>query len=379
MAGALLFALIAFLIPSKYESVAKLMPPDQKGNASVFLAALDQLPSGPVSDTSITAHSAGALFVSIMLSRTVEDALVQRLDLRRVYRVRTWQAARMRLEANTDVSEDRKSGVITVRVRDKDRSRAEAMCRMYVDELNRLSTQLSTSAASREREFLEHRLNVVKQELDESAGILGQFSSKNTTIDISQQSKAMVDATAILQGQLIASESELRGIKEIYGDSNVRVLALQSRVGELRRKLHMLTGQDPGAGSNPDVPYPSIRKLPLLGVTYSDLLRRTTLNEAVYEALTKQYETAKIQEVKDTPTVRLLDPPSYPERKAFPPRLLITTFGGFLGLMLGLMSTLWPVLYPENRGKVMMLDLLRVGHADINRLKMHAWQALRRS
>lgn len=377
LTGALLFALIALLVPPRYESVAQLMPPDQKSTAGPFLdAALDRTGVGSAVD-SVT-RTTGALFVAILSSRTVKDALIQRLDLQRVYRTRSRQSARKTLEANTEISEDRKSGVITLRVRDKDRLRAQAMCQMYVNELNRLSNQLSTSAASREREFLEHRLSVVKQELDHSAGSLGQFSSTNTTIDISQQAKAMVDASATLQGQLIAAESELKGLKEIYGDGNVRVLSLQSRVAELRRKLHMLTGQDSGAGSNPDVPYPSIRQLPLLGVTYSDLLRQTTLNEAVYEALTKQYEIAKVQEVRDTPSVRLLDLPSYPEKKVYPPRLLIAMFGGLLGLALALSSLLWSVLYARHPGKALVLDTLQAYRGDLINMRVRARQVWKR-
>src|SRR5207249_4553087 len=79
-----------------------------------------------------------------------------------------------------------------------------------------------------------------------------------------------------------------------------------------------------------DYLYPSIRKLPVLGVTYADLYRRTRVQEAVYESLTKEYELAKVQEVKEIPTVKLLDSPNIPERKSFPPRTLIA----FLGMAL---------------------------------------------
>jgi hypothetical protein len=83
--------------------------------------------------------------------------------------------------------------------------------------------------------------------------------------------------------------------------------------------------------------YPSIRKLPLLGVTYADLYRRTRVQEAVFESLTKEYELAKVQEVKEIPTVKVLDPPNIPDKKSFPPRLLITLLG--TALAFGLATT----------------------------------------
>jgi hypothetical protein len=79
--------------------------------------------------------------------------------------------------------------------------------------------------------------------------------------------------------------------------------------------------------------------LPLLGVTYADLLRRTRIQETVYETLTQQYELAKVQEAKETPSVKVLDAASRPERKAFPPRLLIMFWGaltGFVAAVLGI-------------------------------------------
>jgi hypothetical protein len=48
----------------------------------------------------------------------------------------------------------------------------------------------------------------------------------------------------------------------------------------------------------------------------------------VYETLTQQYELAKVQEAKETPSVKVLDAAGVPERKSFPPRGLITIAAG---------------------------------------------------
>jgi len=69
--------------------------------------------------------------------------------------------------------------------------------------------------------------------------------------------------------------------------------------------------------------YPSMSTLPILGYRYSDLSRQTKIQEAVFEFLTQQYETAKIDEAKELPTVRVMDPAVPPERKSSPHRILI--------------------------------------------------------
>jgi len=190
---------------------------------------------------------------------------------------------------------------------------------------------LSTSSARRERIFLDERLKAVSQDLEAAEKEFSQFASKNTAIDIKEQGKAMVEAAATLQGQYIAAQSELEGLKQVYTDNNVRVRSVRARIAELKRQLEKLGGKGEEAseasGQTADYLYPSIRKLPLLGVTYADLYRRTRVQEAVFETLTKQYELAKVQEAKEIPTVKVLDHPNIPEKKSFPPRLVIMLLG----------------------------------------------------
>jgi hypothetical protein len=86
------------------------------------------------------------------------------------------------------------------------------------------------------------------------------------------------------------------------------------------------------------MPYPSIRNLPLLGVKYADHFRHAKIQETVYELLTQQYELAKVQEAKETPSVKILDPARIPEKKSYPPRFVIMLLGTFIGVAL---STVW--------------------------------------
>src|SRR4029077_15105148 len=139
------------------------------------------------------------------------------------------------------------------------------------------------------------------------------------------------------QGQLIATQTQLESLRQIYTDSNVRVREAQARVDELGRQLRKIGGQSGNAapttdGGDAESMYPSIRQLPVLGVRYADLYRQTKVEEAVFQTLTQEYELAKVQEAKETPTVKVLDPPNIPEKKSFPPRGLIglggTLFAG---------------------------------------------------
>jgi uncharacterized protein involved in exopolysaccharide biosynthesis len=339
-AGLVIGCAIAFLIPSRYESSVQLMPPDnQSGSGLSMLAALTSRGGstgnvGAIAGDLLGMKSSGALFVGVLASRTVQDRIIDRFDLRKVYSVKLVEDARKKLSDNTGLAEDRKSGIITITVVDHDPHRAAEMAQTYATELNQLVAELSTSSARRERIFLEGRLSAVKQDLDDASVKFSQFASKNNAIDIKEQGRAMVEAAARLQGEMIAARSQLSGLEEIYTADNVRVKASRARIGELQRQLDKLGGKGLGEAALKqdavDGGYPSIRELPLLGVTYADLYRRTRIQEAVFEVLTQQYELAKVQEAKEVPTVKILDSAGVPERKFFPPRLLITVIAGLI-------------------------------------------------
>jgi capsule polysaccharide export protein KpsE/RkpR len=325
--------LIALIIPVRYESVTRLMPPEgQSGSGLGMLAAMAGRAGGAdlggIAGDLLGVKNSGALFVGILASQTVQDRLIEQFDLRHVYWVSKMEDARERLAEHTSVSEDRKSGIITIEVTDHNPKRAAAMAQAYVNELDRLVAQVSTSSARRERIFLEERLEKVKADLDTAAKNFSEFASKNSAIDIPAQGKAMVEAAATLQGQLIAAQAELSGLGQLYTNNNVRVRAVQARVNELQSKLNELSSAGTQGGSqSANSLYPSIRKLPLLGVTYADLFRQTKIQETVYELLTQQYELAKVEEAKEIPSVKVLDPAIVPTKKSFPPRMLIVLMG----------------------------------------------------
>ena len=331
--GLLLSTLTAVLIPNRYKATTQLMPPEgQQGLGMALLSALSTKGGaalGGMANDLLGMKNSGALFVGVLKSRTVADQLIGQFQLQRVYHDSKMEDAREDLADHTDIAEDRKSGILTIAVTDHDPRRAQAMAQAYVEQLDRLVAQVSTSSARRERIFLEGRLQEVKTDLDAAANRFGQFASKNTAIDIPAQSKAMVEAAATLQGQMIAAQSELSGLEQIYTANNVRVRAMKARVAELRRQLDKLGGDSTNAGSDSSL-YPPIRKLPLLGVTYADLYRNTKIQETVFELLTQQYEMAKVQEAKEIPTVKVLDAAILPTKKSFPPRLAIILGGTFL-------------------------------------------------
>jgi uncharacterized protein involved in exopolysaccharide biosynthesis len=335
-------SLVALLLPKQYESGARIMPPEPSGNGAAMLAALVGKSSASslsgIAGSLIGAKNNSALFVALLHSGTVSGHLIDKFDLQRVYHRRYRDTTAKRLAHLTKITEDPKSGVISIVVTDEDRGRARDLAEAYLDELNRLVARVNTSSAHRERQFIEQRLNTVQTELEHAQLELSDFSSKNTTVDIKEQTRATVDAGAKLEGQLIAGESELSSLRQIYGDQNVRVRAAEARNVILQRELQRADGQGvqgpEGDTLDPTHPYPALRELPRLGVQWANLYRTVRIHETVFDLLSEEYETARIDEAKSIPTVGIIDFPNLPERKSGPHRFLIVSISTALSIVM---------------------------------------------
>jgi capsule polysaccharide export protein KpsE/RkpR len=368
--GLALSLVVAWRYP-KYESTAQIMPPDSSGSGlASLLPALSKSPGlvGLAGDM-MGVKSTGAVFAKVLESRTVQDHLIDHFDLRAKYHEDYMEDARKKLSQRTSIAEDKKSGIISISVRDRDAHLATDMANAYVDELGSVMAKVSTSAARRERIFIEQRLADENKNLQDAEQQFSQFASTNMALDVPEQTKVTVEAAARLQGELIASQAQLEGLKQTYTAENIRVKSAQAHVSELERALAKInSGRAPNV-QDPTSPYPSVKSLPLLGVKWADLYRNSKIRETVVELLTQQYEMARIQEAKEIPSVKILDPASTPEKKEprVAPILLVGTFLGiFLGCMGYLLKSWWERWDQDDPRRMLIAQVFHGGMRNVS-------------
>lgn len=369
LAGLIFSTVLGFKI-CKFPATAQLMPPDSASGGGLASLALPSLIKSPglaglagMAGDLLGVKSTGALFIKVMQSRTVEDKLVERFDLRKHYGQRYWEDARDKLEANTAIAEDKKSGVLSITVKDRDPQFAAALATAYVEALDHEMSQVATSAARRERIFIENRLADEKKALDDAEQKFSRYSSSSMTLNVPEQTRVMVEASARLQGELIASRSELEGLEQVYTPENTRVKTVQAKINELERQLTRLnTGNQEGGTGSGSNPYPSIKNLPIVGLAWTDLYRNTKIHETVYELLTQQYEVARIQEARELPTVKVLDQATPPEKRhpSIPSVALIGTLVSSLLACIGLLlQRRWHSWDPDDPRRILLTRLSR--------------------
>ena len=311
-----LSACYALMLKNIYTATNSFLPP-QKENTSSALSALLSQAGGLAGLAGGGLGGTADLYVGILKSRSVFDAVIKRLDLQKEFKKKTLEDTRKVVEDVVKFKTS-KDGIITVSADSKDPQKAALLANTFVDELSRRSIQLYLVKAGGEREFLEKRLEVVRVELKKAEDDLKSFQDKYKTIKVDAQATVAIEGIARLKAEIISKEVQLAALSSSRTGESSDVKELQAGISKLKSQLGAMVGSG-GADSI----IPATGNLPALSVEYLRKMRELKVQEAVFEQLTKQYEVAKINENKDSSTLQVLDEAVAPSRKSKPKRSLI--------------------------------------------------------
>ena len=334
---------VSFVLPKIYESTATLLPQlESNSGLGMGLGALlsssgagtaaqslgISLPGSPATPTDI--------FTAMLKSRIMADDIIRQFNLMEHYEAKTMHDARVGLEGATRIVVT-KEKVIKVAVEDRDPQLASDIANFYVSNLDRLNQTLSVSKARENRKFIEQRVAETQTALVKVEDALKEFQTQNRTVAIEAQSKAMIEATAMIQAQIMAQEVQLQVMGSYLSSNNPEIARVQSSISELRKQLQIMETGKSGKERLPgDRLRPAITSVPTLALEYGRLARDLKVQETLYALLISQYEQAKLTEARDTPTVQVLDPAIPAERKSRPKILLNVLIAGILSLFVGL-------------------------------------------
>lgn len=314
-AAALLSVVYSLTLTNVYTAKATLLPPqkDSGGGASALLASM----GGGLAGLAGGLGGSADLYLGILKSRTVTDAVIKRLDLNTEFKSKNADSTRAALQGLVKFQAG-KDGIITITADYKDPAKAALFANTFIDELQKKSLQLNLTKASTERSFLDKRLVVVKQDLKTAEEDMKTFQEKNKTIKADSQAAAAIEGIARLRAELATKEVQLAALRNSMTDENSEVRTLLAGISKLRSQLNSMSGSGGDGGV-----IPSVGNAPSIGVEYIRRLRELKTQEALYEQLTKQFELAKINEARDSSSIQVLDEAVAPLRKSKPKRSLI--------------------------------------------------------
>jgi len=316
---------VSLLLPVRYEAKIVLLPLQQ--NSSVGSALLGQL-GGMGSLGSLASLAGGGLglknsadmYVALLTSRTVEDAMIQRFGLMKEYRQKRMSDTRKELERRTTAVAGTKDGLIRLTIEDGDRQKAADLANGYVEEFRKLSASLAISEAARRRLFFEQQVQQAKDKLTEAEVAMSKTQQSTGVLQIDSQARALIESAAVLRGQVVAKQVQIEGMRSFATDDNPNLVLAKQELAALQSHLNRVAGSNDDVGSDINL---SKGRVTQSGMEYLRRFRDLKYQETVFELLAKEFEIAKLDEAREGSIIQVVDAAVPPDTKSSPHRTLI--------------------------------------------------------
>lgn len=326
---------VSLILPKRYTASVTLLPPQQSPSLSSALAAqlgnlsgMSSLPS-----TGLGLKNPNDVYVGLLKSRTVEDAVIQRFELRQEYHEKFLEDARKALEKKVSIDGSSKDTLIRVSVQDGNPNRAADLANGYVQEYRKFSEHLAVTEASQRRLFFERQLEATKNELAAAEEALKVTQQKTGVIQLDSQARALIESAASLRAQAAAKEVQIQAMRTYATSENAELIQAEEQLAGLRDQLARLGGA--GSSGNDEI-IVSKGRVSQAGLEYVRKLRDVKYFETIFEILARQLEAAKLDEAKQGAVIQVVDAAVPPERRSFPKRGMIVIGATIVGLLAGM-------------------------------------------
>lgn len=314
VAGAIGYG-IAWLIPPTFTARTLFVPPQQQ-QQSVAASALSSL-GALASLTGGSVKTPADQFVSLLQSVNVEDRIIDRFDLMKLYEKKYRAQARKELEQSVRITLGKKDGLITVEVDAESPRLAADMANQYVEELRRITGELALSEAKQRRVFFEGELTRVKTSLAEAQAALQRSGIGAGALKT--EPKTAAENYARIKASITLAEVRLQTMRSTLADNSSEMKQQAATLEALRLQLRQVEAASRDSETETD---------------YVGTYREFKYQEALFETFAKQYELARMDESKEGSLIQVVDVATPPELKSKPARALIAVGAAFTALLL---------------------------------------------
>lgn len=325
--------ILCLVLPSRYTADAILMPPQQ--NSSIGAALTSQLGGlggmSSLASSSLGLKNVNDMYVAMIRSRVVEDAIVHRFDLMKLYKQKYPSEARRALERHVVVDGSGKDNLIHISCWDKDPNRAAAIVNGMIEEYRSFSANLAITEAAQRRLFLEKQMKEAKDNLADAEESLKRTEQSTGVIQLDSQARVLIETAASLQARISAMEVQIRTMGVYAQDENAQVIQARQELAGLREQLSKLEGQGNKQEKNGLMIHGG--QVTQTGLEYVRRLRDVKYYETIFEIMARQYEMAKFDEAKQGGVIQVVVPAIPPDKRSFPKWSIlvpILTGAGFL-------------------------------------------------
>jgi len=342
--------ILALILPKTFRATSSIMPPSSSFDSSLLLNNANLF---PLQNMMPFGDGNANTFIAILKSRTIMDSIIEKFNLIEFYDVKNSEKALERLKEDTNFEIDEEGTIrVTTDIKtgwfhpQKDEDYCRVLSRditnIFVAKLDEVNKKFKSEKTTRQREFIENRYYKNISDLSKSEEKLKAFQEENNTVALSEQTTAMMQVATELVSQIAISKVKvsvgkvkLKILKETLPTGHPEIKLLETEVTLLETELAGLNAQLEELDTSREeiTMIPGFSEVPDLGLELGRLLRDVEVQNTLYTFLTQQYEEAKIQEAKDSPTIQVLDYALLPILKYKPVRSKIVLIGFVLSFI----------------------------------------------
>jgi uncharacterized protein involved in exopolysaccharide biosynthesis len=260
-------------------------------------------------------------FIGIMSSRTFSEDVIKKFNLINFFKINdqdSLKAMDLCLEKLSEIvklGSNKDYGYISISLETKDKYLSADLANYYWRKLEVYNLNQRSSKGRTKRTFIESRVRSIKTSIDSLSNLLENFQKLNKTLDIQHQTKVLIDHYAFLVAKKTQLEIEYEVTKNYL--STITLEKFRKEIDQLNQSIINIE-------NNSEFQYLlNFDDVPSLTKEYTKIKLDLEIDLKVYEFLYPQLEQAKIEEVKDIPSLEIIDEARVMGKRSKPKRALI--------------------------------------------------------
>jgi uncharacterized protein involved in exopolysaccharide biosynthesis len=203
-----------------------------------------------------------------------------------------------------------------------------------ISKLNEISTHLSSTNAKANRVFIEKRYIQNKHDIDSLENQMKDFQKNYGVTAVPEQIEATLKSMSEIYVDLYKKEVQYNYLSQSLGIDHPSTQNAKIELDELNKKITELNQGKDKAQQDYKLLIP-MKLAPELANKYLKIYQELKIQYSILEFVTPLYEQAKIEEIRNTPTVLILDKATPADHKARPKAMIYGAVSFSASVILG--------------------------------------------
>lgn len=313
---------VSLLLPKWYRSTAVVLSPSSSSGSMSALGGLEYLGIGNL----LGENESIFKYMAILKSRTLREKLIREYNLIERYGSENMQLALEKLKNYLEL-ELGDEYQLKISMMDKNQDQVAEITNYIVHVLDSMNVAITAKGARNDRKDIGKRYHSLIDSLHRVSNEMATYMSENGIISLQDQITAGVTSASDLQRQIIALETEIEVLNKSVQEDNPILKRKKIKLESLRKKYYQILQTDEDY-------IPKFSEIPKIGAELKQYEKTIDYLTKLLEFVGPQYEKFKLDEIKETPSLQILDYGRRPDEKCKPKRsiiVIISTFAiGFL-------------------------------------------------